>query len=249
MLPVMQVRIVFLDLGDTLVCMKRDLLEDAVQCIASARGRALRDSGELERAVSELKRTISEEWDSRVREDFQWVQSAEDEYEYWRQFYMSVLRRLCVYSRWAELADFLARVTTDPESFTCFPDVQETLEELRGRGLELGVISNAFPSAKEILERLNLIDSFKYIILSYECGKTGAKPAPGIYRHALTCAEVLPVQAIFVDDRPDFVLGAEDIEMPAFLIDRDNQQQGWEGKRIRSLKEISVFVQPAISDQ
>lgn len=225
---------IFFDLGVTLVEIKPDLYEDSARRIAFFCGRPFIPA-------EELKSAEREEWDARLHENLQWVRTEKDEREYWKQFYKSALKRLGISSDPpSQLIDLLAGRAADPASFTCFPEVFDTLDELRRMGFRLGIISNAFPSARRILEYLGLARWFECITLSYECGC--AKPDRDIYLHALQCANARPEEALFVDDRLDFVLGAKGVGIQRpILIDREGRSDGWKGKKISNLREVVAF--------
>jgi len=93
------------------------------------------------------------------------------------------------------------------------PDAIATLEALRGRGLGLGIASNA-PFPPEMLHRqlrrLGLAERVDAAIFSSEVGRR--KPAPELYRTALQRLGVAPEEALYVGDRP-----LEDYEGPRRL--------------------------------
>ena len=63
----------------------------------------------------------------------------------------------------------------------------------------IGMISNAWPDARQILdEKLRISSYFDAVITSAEVGF--AKPHPHIYRMALQALDITPEQAVFVDD-------------------------------------------------
>lgn len=243
MLPIMTVYAIFFDLGDTLVGMKRQILESAARLIGFTRPQ------EIDRTIAMFKQFISDEWSCRLEEDFQWVRTEKDEHRYWLDFYACALSGIESPSDWRRAVGFLAEKTADPGSFACFPDVKRTLRILAERGFTLGIISNAFPSAGRILARLGLTDLVEHIVLSCEYGGPTAKPKPDIYLYALERAGVDSTLALFVDDRPAFVQGAvaKSVAMQAALIDRDGQQQKWDGYRISSLEEIPQSCRPPYS--
>ena len=88
--PVLSCGVVFLDLGETLVTIKPSLHEDTARRIVVESGYTANDFHDLGRIVVTLKQAINHEWASRVNEDFQWVQTREEEHKYWREFYQSV---------------------------------------------------------------------------------------------------------------------------------------------------------------
>jgi len=220
-------RAIFFDLGDTLVEIKPEVYADSAQAITAA--------SEQHVSADDLHKAIMAEWYQRNGEPIQWVKDDETELQYWRAFYRNVLARLGVSEPSSSLVEMLSCRAADPASFVCFPDVEEVLRALRERGMILGVISNAFPSAKRIMDRLQLTHRFDLVVLSYEY--TCAKPCPEIYQYALGCAGVKPKQALFVDDRAKFIKAAIEVGMQARLIDREGQCQS-EHPKIRSMYEL-----------
>jgi putative hydrolase of the HAD superfamily len=93
------------------------------------------------------------------------------------------------------------------------PDVVPTLEELRGLGLRLGVVSNAAYRPRLMLQQLaalGLRDYFDSVTFSSEVGLR--KPHPTIYLDALRKLNVDAPRALFVGDRM-----REDVEGPKKL--------------------------------
>ena len=93
------------------------------------------------------------------------------------------------------------------------PDALETLAALRGRGLRLGIASNApFPPA--MLHRQLRVNGLERAVdaavFSSEVGRR--KPAPELYRAALDRLRVAPSEALYVGDKP-----GEDYEGPRRL--------------------------------
>ncbi len=207
----MPIRGVFFDLGDTLVVFKPEVYIDSAQRIAVESGRSIK--------ADDLRKAIKDEWCFRNGEDIQWVNTAETETRYWRAFYWDVLKRLGVDTPSPSVLELLVHRAADPDSFVCFDDTVEVLEALRRIGIAIGLISNAFPSARRIMDKLDLTHWFSPLVLS--CEYTCAKPCPEIYRYALDCAGVRPEEALFVDDRLKFTEGAAKTGMRVKLIDRD----------------------------
>lgn len=231
----MNVRVVFFDLGDTLVQIAPDILEDSTRRIAVFTGHPV--------SVAELKQAERAEWQARSPRDFLWIQTEEQERIFWEEdFYPSVLKRLGISDYPPQLVQLLAARAMDPCSFVPFLEVPGVLEELKGAGIELGMISNSFPSAERIIRHLNLERYFKYIIFSHQVG--AAKPDPEIYRTALRSANIRPDEALFVDDRGPLVQGAIEVGIPSLFINRNGCSNGWKGGQIRHLHEILIFQFP-----
>jgi REG-2-like HAD superfamily hydrolase len=100
-----------------------------------------------------------------------------------------------------------------------FPDVYPALDELRGRGLILGTLSNWVWNLPELLHSLDLVRHFDFIAASARIGFE--KPHPRIFEWALEKAGVTAAEAIHVGDHPIAdVQGALGVGMAAVLIDR-----------------------------
>jgi putative hydrolase of the HAD superfamily len=89
------------------------------------------------------------------------------------------------------------------------------LEALRGRGLRLGIVSNAFDPAwllRRDLEQMGIAERIDASVFSSEVGKR--KPHPDIFRRALDALEVPAERALFVGDRLyEDVRGAAEVGM------------------------------------
>lgn len=89
-------------------------------------------------------------------------------------------------------------------------------------GLKMGLLSNAWPSLRRQLEQeWDIADHFDAILISAEIGI--AKPDPHIYRAALQALQVVPERALFVDDMPQNVAGAQAVGMSALQFHSTDQ--------------------------
>jgi putative hydrolase of the HAD superfamily len=103
------------------------------------------------------------------------------------------------------------------ENFELYEDVLPVLEELRGAGLKIGLVSNSARDVREFARHHALdIDAG---ISSFHHGKT--KPHASIFRAVLELLEVQPQQAAMVGDTlEDDIEGARALGMQAILVDR-----------------------------
>jgi len=102
-----------------------------------------------------------------------------------------------------------------------YPFVPGLLEELRRRGVRLGVISNWDPSAKPILAKLGLLDFFETTIISSEVGIS--KPNKAIFEIALKKAGIKASECLYVGDNYyDDAVGAKSVGMDYRIINRFN---------------------------
>jgi putative hydrolase of the HAD superfamily len=79
-----------------------------------------------------------------------------------------------------------------------YETVIPALEELKRRGLRLGVISNWDPSARSLLARHGLERFFEQVVLSSEVGFE--KPRPEIFQKALERAGVAAADCLYIGD-------------------------------------------------
>ena len=107
-------------------------------------------------------------------------------------------------------------------STTPYPETLAVLEELRNRGLLLGMISNAGTAYKKPFFALGLDQYFDQVIFSCDVGLQ--KPDERIYKHLLRSAGVAPPHALMVGDKLDRdVYPPKAIGMQAVLLGRNNQ--------------------------
>jgi putative hydrolase of the HAD superfamily len=93
------------------------------------------------------------------------------------------------------------------------PKAHWLLQEVRARGLRLGIVSNTFDPPDLLHADLvsdGVTERVDAIVFSSELGLR--KPAPEIYRAALDALDVEPANALFVGDRV-----REDVQGPAAL--------------------------------
>jgi REG-2-like HAD superfamily hydrolase len=114
---------------------------------------------------------------------------------------------------------------------------EETLEELRRRGYQLGVISNADGRAEEALDAAGLRGHFELVV---DSGLVGIdKPDPRIFHLALEQMGVHPHDAVYVGDIYEIdVQGARAAGMRAILIDPLWKWDDKDCERIRGIHDL-----------
>ena len=155
---------------------------------------------------------------------------------FWLEFLNRVRRHLDGGSVPTESLARLTRHFRDPSSWSVFPDVLGVLEELDGRGLAMGVVSNWDSYLPELLEGLGLARRFRTIAVS-AIEETG-KPDPEIFRRACERLAIEPGQALHVGDslHEDYE-AARAAGLRALLLDRQGRHAGL-ADRIGSLSEL-----------
>lgn len=99
-----------------------------------------------------------------------------------------------------------------------FPDAIAGLDRLRRAGLRIALVSNCSPTARPIVDSLGLDRIADRVILSFEVGAT--KPSPEIFDLAARSLGADPADCAFVDDRADYLDGAERLGMATFRMVR-----------------------------
>jgi HAD superfamily hydrolase (TIGR01662 family) len=118
------------------------------------------------------------------------------------------------------VAEELTRAWELHHNFELYEDALPALEELRGHGLRIGLVSNSGRDIDEFVVHHRLrVDA---ATTSATHGKV--KPDPSIFRAVLDRLGVAPEEAAMVGDSPaDDVQGARRMGMRAFLVDRDDR--------------------------
>ena len=140
--------------------------------------------------------------------------------DFWIGFYQDVLTRLSHGGvDGMELAEALFASFSDPASYRLFDDVRPALDELAGRGITLGVVSNFEPWLADILALQGIDHLFATVAISGVMGV--AKPDPQIFEAALAEAGADPSATVHVGDQPaNDVAAARAVGITPVLIDR-----------------------------
>ena len=120
-----------------------------------------------------------------------------------------------------------------------FDDVAPALNDLKSRGLILGLISNVERDLTATLDELGLPSWLDIVVTSLDSGFN--KPQPEIFKEAMRQAGVQPSEAMYVGDQYQVdCVGADHAGMKGILLDRG----GYFGEitdcpRIRSLHDMA----------
>jgi putative hydrolase of the HAD superfamily len=120
-----------------------------------------------------------------------------------------------------------------------FDDVAPALNDLKGQGLILGLISNVERDLTATLSELGLASWLDIVVTSLDSGFN--KPQPEIFKEAMRRAGVQPSEAIYVGDQYQVdCVGAEQAGMKGILLDRGGYfKEMTDCPRIRSLTELA----------
>ncbi|MDE1853301.1 MAG: HAD-IA family hydrolase [Thaumarchaeota archaeon] len=123
-----------------------------------------------------------------------------------------------------------------------YPDAIPTLERLRSDGYKLGIVSNAPPDTRKVIDSLGLPQYLPVIVVSGVVGFS--KPNPEIFKIALSEVGAEPSETLHIGDLYEAdVIGARNAGIRGVLIDRDGSQARDDCPTIASLGEVYRFLE------
>lgn len=167
--------------------------------------------------------------------------SHDESHKFWTTLYHDLLEYLGIHD--ADAPEVLYATFSDPANYDLFPDALPAIEELRRRGLRLGVISNFESWLKGMLRKLGIHDLFDVLAISGDLG--WEKPDPRIFKWAMEEAGVGAETSVHVGDSPHFdAIPAAEVGMTGVLLDRSGRWDDLEGDfpRITTLRELARLV-------
>jgi putative hydrolase of the HAD superfamily len=163
--------------------------------------------------------------------------TVEEEKDQFTQYYSIVLQTMGVASPQDGLALRLAEALVDGVNYEPFPETERLLQELRNRDLALGIVSNAWPSLDRRYVEMGLREYFRAFAISAVVGSI--KPDDRIFLAAIEQIGLPAHDLIFVDDWPEIVRKAEELEMKGVLMDHKKEWLGVSDvARIENLMEL-----------
>jgi putative hydrolase of the HAD superfamily len=222
---------VLFDAGDTLLA-PAPSFQGRFVAVAAEHGLSLEEAT-VDAAIAAAVRAVA--WPS------DWTDPATQR-SFWVGFYQHVLVDLGHRGDGIELAEALHRAFSDPAGYQLFDDVRPALEQLAGRGITLGVVSNFEPWLEDVLALQGVDHLFTAVAIS---GKLGvAKPDPEIFRWAMKEAGTAAEATVHVGDQPVYdVAAAKALGITAVLIDRFARHPEPDGThRVETLTELVELV-------
>lgn len=114
-----------------------------------------------------------------------------------------------------------------------FPDLWPFLRTCQERSVPVALVSNCAQNTRPLLHELGILVEVDAAVLSCEIG--AAKPEPAIYQRALDLLEVLPRDALLIDDQAAYCQGAINVGLHARQLTRGNSNvQPWPNSDGRS---------------
>lgn len=222
----MQIRAVLFDLGDTLV-RTADIPEIY---------RRISENYGVKVSTDEIREAHKDVGESDAIEGL--IMSGQ---EFWVKWNAEVLKRAGIKENRAFLARRIDELWWEYADLEVYPDVIETLTQLKAKGIKTSVITNGLKrDYEQILGRLKLTDLFDIVVGIDTCNK--AKPDKEIFLHAVNMLNVHPEQAVFIGDSVKYDYeGARKAGLKPLLIDREGKTSE-DVEAIKSLIEVLVYV-------
>ncbi len=229
------IRVVFFDAGETILSPRPSWSELSAR-ILQQRGHDV--------AVDSMRsafRHTAQHFTRAADEGRTFSTSPGESKRFWTTLYVDLLDFLGIHDE--EAPEVLYQTFSDPENYDLFPDARPTLDELKGRGLCLGVISNFESWLRMLLDRLEVRELFDVLAISGELG--WEKPDPRIFRWAMEEAGVDAASSVHIGDSPHFdPAPAAALGMHGVLLDRHGRWDDLEADypRITTLEELVELV-------
>lgn len=109
------------------------------------------------------------------------------------------------------------------------PDMYLLVEELRGRGMRVALLSNVDPHLGQLVRRFGMYKPFDPCLLSHEVGME--KPDPRIYELLLGRLALPAEEVVFIDDKPENVEAARRAKIDAIPFTSEVALRGELSKR------------------
>jgi len=159
---------------------------------------------------------------------------------FWSKWNLKILERLGVKTSTDFLAKKIDELWWDYADLEFYPDVMDTLNQLKARNIKTGIVTNGLKrDYEQILQKLGAKDCFDVVVGIDACNK--AKPDKEIFLWAAKKLHVKPEETIFVGDsiEKDYE-GAMKAGLKPLLIDRERTSRNI--KKIRSLGEVLLHI-------
>jgi HAD superfamily hydrolase (TIGR01549 family) len=168
--------------------------------------------------------------------------SKEEMMALYAQFHRDILREAGLKAGENVITGLLSGMLQAKMKLVLFDDVIPALDDLKARGLTLGLISNVERNMTGALDELGLSPRLDVVVTSQDAGAN--KPQPEIFRFALRKAGLGPAEAMYIGDQYQVdIVGARGAGMQGILIDRaGHHEKITDCPRIRSLNEVAGYL-------
>lgn len=211
------IRAVFLDVGWTLAYPRTSMWQIFSDLCADAGVTAT--PAACETLVRSLSRATHEHAEQQFRSGAQYDDSDVAFAHSFAQMGRMIFAQMGVAAGHDELTQRFLQRFWNESNWARFPEVIDVLQTLRGRGLRLGVLSNAPSNLPTFLEELGVAPLLDFSVVSAVEGVK--KPDRRIFEAALARAGVAPAEALHVGDMYlEDILGGRALGINTLLMER-----------------------------
>lgn len=220
-----QAKAVLFDLGGTLVKIDNSEIPHAMK-------RMLEDYG-INRSLEDVSQSWVKSWEEVSFRDL--ANLLDEFYVRWN---VQILRNLRIDPNTGKLERFIATHWWDYSKITLYPDAENLLPQLKGKGLKIGLVTSGLQNdISKMLSKVGLQNFFDVVVATDTLKKM--KPDPEVFHYALEKLKIAPSEAIFIGDEIETdYKGAQKAGLTAFLIERGDKPQDESLNRISSLKDL-----------
>lgn len=173
------------------------------------------------------------------------IKSDAQEYQLTTAYYGQIFSAMDMQVSKEKIEELSYIQTYSNDRYTFFPDVLAYLEKWKA-SYKLGIVSDAPPSTKRILSLHGVMDMIDAATFSCDIGVL--KPNPPIYTATLAKLNLLPEEALFVDDLPANLRGAQEAGMPGVQMRREmpayfEMPAQWDGDVVHNFAELDQYIQ------
>ena len=146
------------------------------------------------------------------------IQTKEEEYEHFLVFYRILSQELPALGiTEQQIGELAGDMVYNPEKYNFYNDVKQTIMTLHPK-YKLGIVSDAWPSLKDVYTHAGLEQYFDTIVISSQAGS--CKPQPEMYQTALDALGIQAQEAVYVDDNIRNCKGAARLHIKAYWLCR-----------------------------
>ena len=177
----------------------------------------------------------------RYLDDNHSLSTEEEERWQFRTAHAIILEALGVRSPTANLISELFRLHEEAVDLVLFADTRRVLDDLSGRGIKLGIVSDNWPSLDRRYRQLGLRHYFDAFAISALLGCW--KPCERMYTTAIDELGLPPDSLMFVDDFPVNVAAAVRLGLQGFVISRYGLTPETDLPVVTSLDEVVAMIE------
>lgn len=168
----------------------------------------------------------------------------DEEYAMFLPYYKALFARMDFPITDAQIARLAWLQVYRDDRYALFDDVLPALTQWRAQ-YRLGIISDAPPSTRRAMDNAGVTALLHGATYSCEIG--ALKPSPAIYQRTLSLLGVAPEEAVFIDDLPGNLYGAQALGIRGIQMRRPmpplfTPAPAWNGPIVHSFAELDALL-------